>query len=140
MEYASAGKGNAALTTGIIGTVLGGIASAGGIGSLLGIGKTAEAEGDRPVTRYELSLFQAINEKNTEIATLKSQQYVDGALNGVQAQLAQQNTWNAVQQANFQTLQAQTMSLMGMTQRMIPGTYVINESGTAAASASGSGN
>jgi hypothetical protein len=139
MEYASAGKGNAALTTGIIGTVLGGIASAGGIGSLLGLGKAGESEGDRPVTRYEMSLMQAISEKNTEIAMLKAQQYTDGAMNGVQAQIAQQNTWNAVQQANFQTLQAQTMSLMGMTQRMIPGTRVLNEAQTASAS-TGTGN
>lgn len=139
MEYASAGKGNAALTTGIIGTVLGGIASAGGIGSLLGLGKTNESEGDRPVTRYEMSLMQAISEKNTEIAMLKAQQYTDGAMNGVQAQIAQQNTWNAVQQANFQTLQAQTMSLMGMTQRMIPGTRVLNETQTTSAS-TGAGN
>lgn len=139
MEYASAGKGNAALTTGIIGTVLGGIASAGGIGSLLGLGKTNESEGDRPVTRYEMSLMQALSEKNTEIAMLKAQQYTDGAMNGVQAQIAQQNTWNAVQQANFQTLQAQTMSLMGMTQRMIPGTRVLNETQAASAS-TGSGN
>ena len=139
MEYASAGKGNAALTTGIIGTVLGGIASAGGIGSLLGLGKTNESEGDRPVTRYEMSLMQAISEKNTEIAMLKAQQYTDGAMNGVQAQIAQQNTWNAVQQANFQTLQAQTMSLMGMTQRMIPGTRVLNEAQTASAT-TGTGN
>ncbi len=139
MEYASAGKGNAALTTGIIGTVLGGIASAGGIGSLLGLGKTNESEGDRPVTRYEMSLMQAISEKNTEIAMLKAQQYTDGAMNGVQAQIAQQNTWNAVQQANFQTLQAQPMSLMGMTQRMIPGTRVLNETQTASAS-TGAGN
>ena len=139
MEYASAGKGNAALTTGIIGTVLGGIASAGGIGSLLGLGKTNESEGDRPVTRYEMSLMQAINEKNTEIAMLKAQQYTDGAMSGVQAQIAQQNTWNAVQQANFQTLQAQTMSLMGMTQRMIPGTRVLSETQSASTS-TGSGN
>lgn len=139
MEYASAGKGNAALTTGIIGTVLGGIASAGGIGSLLGLGKTNESEGDRPVTRYEMSLMQALSEKNTEIAMLKAQQYTDGAMNGVQAQIAQQNAWNAVQQANFQTLQAQTMSLMGMTQRMIPGTRVLSESQAASAS-TGSGN
>lgn len=139
MEYASAGKGNAALTTGIIGTVLGGIASAGGIGSLLGLGKANESEGDRPVTRYEMSLMQAISEKNTEIAMLKAQQYTDGAMNGVQAQIAQQNTWNAVQQANFQTLQAQTMSLMGMTQRMIPGTRVLNETQAASAS-TGAGN
>jgi len=139
MEYASVGKGNAALTTGIIGTVLGGIASAGGIGSLLGLGKTNESEGDRPVTRYEMSLMQAISEKNTEIAMLKAQQYTDGAMNGVQAQIAQQNTWNAVQQANFQTLQAQTMSLMGMTQRMIPGTRVLNETQAASAS-TGAGN
>ena len=42
MEYATNAKANAALTTGIIGTSLGAIASAGGIGAILGIGKPKE--------------------------------------------------------------------------------------------------
>ncbi|MBR0098972.1 MAG: hypothetical protein IJP90_04580, partial [Treponema sp.] len=92
MEYASNAKANAALTTGIIGTVLGGIASAGGIGAILGLGRPNPAnmpEGDRPVTRYEMGLIQENNRKDTEIAILKSQQYTDRAMVGVQAQFAQ---------------------------------------------------
>lgn len=62
MEYASNGKANAALTTGIIGTSLGAIASAGGIGAILGVGKP-HSDSDRPVTRYEMELIQANNAK-----------------------------------------------------------------------------
>ena len=82
-EYASNSKGNAALTTGIIGTALGGINALGGIGALSGIfgGNRQQAPvqappppfppfgpfplepGDRPVTRYEMGLWQRINEQ-----------------------------------------------------------------------------
>lgn len=37
MEYASKAVGNAGLTTGIIGTALGAMASAGGVAGLLGV-------------------------------------------------------------------------------------------------------
>lgn len=82
-EYASNSKGNAALTTGIIGTALGGINALGGIGALSGIfggnrqqapvqappppfppfGPFPPEPGDRPVTRYEMGLWQRINEQ-----------------------------------------------------------------------------
>jgi hypothetical protein len=116
MEYASNAKANAALTTGIIGTSLGAIASAGGIGAILGIGKPHD-EGDRPVTRYEMGLIQTNNAKDNEITLLKAQQYTDRAMAGVQAQIGQQVAWNAVQGNNIKALQAQ---LAGITQLVVP--------------------
>lgn len=80
-EYASNAKGNAALTTGIIGTALGGINAIGGLGALGGLfgnnrqqqaapvpppppfGPFSPEPGDRPVTRYEMGLWQRINEQ-----------------------------------------------------------------------------
>ena len=145
MEYASNAKANAALTTGIIGTALGGIASAGGIGAILGLGHQNPAnlaEGDRPVTRYEMGLIQENNRKDNEIAMLKAQQYTDRAMAGVQMQFAQQTAWNAVQGANIQTMQNQLASI---TKFMVPISAIVPEPLTAttvektAATSTGSG-
>lgn len=142
MEYASNAKANAALTTGIIGTALGGIASAGGIGAILGLGHQNLPEGDRPVTRYEMGLIQENNRKDNEIAMLKAQQYTDRAMAGVQMQFAQQTAWNAVQGANIQTMQNQLASI---TKFMVPISAIVPEPLTAttvektAAASTGSG-
>lgn len=124
MEYASNAKANAALTTGIIGTSLGAIASAGGIANILGIkpGVTnnSTSDGDRPVTRYEMGLIQMSNNKDNEITLLKSQQYTDKAMFGVQAQLGQQTAWNATQQANLGFLQAQVNDALSISKRFVP--------------------
>jgi len=124
MEYASNAKANAALTTGIIGTSLGAIASAGGIANILGIkpGMTnsSTSDGDRPVTRYEMGLIQMSNNKDNEITLLKSQQYTDKAMFGVQAQLGQQTAWNATQQANLGFLQAQVNDALSISKRFVP--------------------
>ena len=126
MEYASNGKANAALTTGIIGSVLGGVASVGGIGAILGVGRNPNPAnmqpGDRPVTRYEMELIQANNAKDNEISLLKAQQYTDRAMVGVQAQFAQQIAINAVQGNNIQTLQNQ---LAGITKIVVPNDSVM---------------
>lgn len=128
MEYASNAKANAALTTGIIGTTLGAMASAGGLGAILGIGRNPNPanmpEGDRPVTRYEMGLIQANNAKDNEITLLKSQQYTDRAMAGVQMQFAQQTAWNAVQGVNIQTLQNQLASI---TKFMVPISAIVPE-------------
>lgn len=124
MEYASNAKANAALTTGIIGTSLGAIASAGGIANILGIkpgvGNNSTSDGDRPVTRYEMGLIQLSNNKDNEITLLKSQQYTDKAMFGVQAQLGQQTAWNATQQANLGFLQAQVNDALSISKRFVP--------------------
>lgn len=124
MEYASNAKANAALTTGIIGTSLGAIASAGGIANILGIkpntNGNSTSDGDRPVTRYEMGLIQMSNNKDNEITLLKSQQYTDKAMFGVQAQLGQQTAWNATQQANLGFLQAQVNDALSISRRFVP--------------------
>ena len=126
MEYASNGKANAALTTGIIGTALGGLASAGGIAGILGVKPNGASSdpGDRPVTRYEMSLIQASNAKDNEITLLKSQQYTDKAMFGVQAQFGQQTAWNASQQANLGFLQRQVDDALSISRRFVPNANV----------------
>ena len=86
MEYASNGKANAALTTGIIGTAGFGAQL---LGNLLGGGwggwganpaAAAVAAGcseNTPVTRYELDREQQLAAKDAEIALLKANTYND---------------------------------------------------------------
>lgn len=84
MEYASNGKANAALTTGIIGTAGVGL---GLLGNLLGggwngwgVNPAAVAAGcseNMPVTRYELDREQKLAAKDSEIAMLKANTYND---------------------------------------------------------------
>lgn len=84
MEYASNGKANAALTTGIIGTAGVGL---GLLGNLLGGGcgmnpaatmaAGAACSENTPVTRYELDREQQLAAKDSEIALLKANTYND---------------------------------------------------------------
>lgn len=105
MEYTSKGVGNAALTTGIIGTTLGVLDGMGGIAGLLGDRKPPADPGDRPVTRYEMGLIRESISKDNEITLLKAQQYTDGINAAVQGQIAGQNAWNAAQAVNIQNIQ-----------------------------------
>ena len=118
MEYASKGVSGTALGLGIAGTALGILDGLGGLGALLG-GK-ATAEGDRPVTRYEMGLYQTITARDTEIATLKAAQYTDRAAAGLQAQIGQQAVYNATVTANLGCLQGQIAQLQAMTRLVIP--------------------
>lgn len=124
MEYASKSVGNAALTTGIIGTALGVLDGFGGIANLFGPRQPMDP-GDRPVTRHEMDLYQQINAANAEIASLKGQKYTDVVANGLQQQLSTQAVWNATQAANLQCLQGQVAQLQGMTKLVIPNDSVM---------------
>lgn len=116
-EYTKRGVGNAALTTGIIGTTLGALNSAGGLLSgLTGTGRTGCCEGDHPVSRYEMGLEQANAAKDSEIALLKANiygdqkllevyKYFDGKLEGVNTRLAEQAVINQANKDSFQILQ-----------------------------------
>ena len=138
MEYTSKGVGNAALTTGIIGTALGAMSSAGGLAGILGVGPRGSGDpGDRPVTRYEMGLFQQINEKNDEIALLKANQYSDNKDLVLQAQINQQAVWNAAAMANIGNINQQVQQLFGMTKLMIPESLVSPFPVTASSSGSG---
>lgn len=114
-EYASNAKGNAALTTGIIGTSLGALAAAGGLTGLLGVRPPMGGgdPGDRPVTRYELGLVQ-------ENTLLKANQYSDQRANGLQAQISQQAVWNATQEGIIRCQAQQLAQLYSMTRLTIP--------------------
>lgn len=122
MEYTSRAVGNAALTTGIIGTSLGALSGAGGLAGLFGLGpRPAPADpGDKPVTRYEMGLYKEISEKNDEIVLLKANQYADNKDAGLQAQISQQAVWNATAGATMGCLAQQIQQLQGMTKLMIP--------------------
>lgn len=118
-EYASNAKGNAALTTGIIGTSLGAIAAAGGLGGILGFGSRPDP-GDRPVTRYEMELHQQINARDNEITALRANSYTDRRAAELQREIDGQGAVNAAVTATLQNQQGQINQLLGMTKTVVP--------------------
>lgn len=120
VQYASNGKANAALTTGIIGTSLGAIASMGGLAGLLGIAPQNSDPNEKPVTRYEMGLIRDTLAKDTEIAALKGQLYTDNKIAGVQAEISAQAVWNATQEGVVRMQAAQLAQLYSMTKLVIP--------------------
>ena len=125
VQYATNGKANAALTTGIIGTSLGAIASMGGLAGLLGINPQNNSDpNEKPVTRYEMSLIRDALAKDAEIAALKGQLYTDGRIAGVQAEISAQAVWNATQEGIIRCQQERLAQLFGMTRLTIPNANV----------------
>jgi hypothetical protein len=118
MEYASKGVAGTGLGLGIAGTALGLLDMAGGLTGLLGNRSTDP--GDKPVTRYEMGLFQQINDKNIEISSLKSDRYTDAVAAGLQQQISGQLAWNATQNATLGALQGQISQLQSMTRIVVP--------------------
>lgn len=103
----------------IAGTALGVLDAIGGISGLLG-GNRSTDPGDKPVTRYEMGLFQQINAKDIEISELRSNRYTDGVANGLQQQISGQLAWNATQNATLGALQGQIAQLQSMTRIVVP--------------------
>lgn len=127
-EFASLGKGNAALTTGIIGTSLGAINS-GLLGNLFGGGNCCSE--NMGVSRYELGMEKELAAKDSEIGLLKSNihtdgkilelyQYVDGRMRGIEGQIAQQAVVNAQVTANISCMQGNIATLMALTKTVVP--------------------
>lgn len=134
-EFASNGKGNAALTTGIIGTSIGGLLALGS--GLLNGGGIAMRNGygccneDHFVNRYEA-------QKNAEIATLQMEnsilksdkytdeksielyKYVDGRFREFEQAIAQQAVYNATNTSTIACLQNQVACLQSLTKVVIP--------------------
>ena len=128
MDYTSIGKGNAALTTGIIGTSLGALNS-GLLGNLFG-GNCGCSE-NMAVSRYELGMEKELAAKDSEIGLLKSTihtdgkilelyQYVDGRLRGIEGQIAQQAVVNSQITANISCMQGNIATLMALTKTVVP--------------------
>ena len=132
-EYASNAKGNAALTTGIIGTSLGAIGSGVlGNGGALGGFFGGYGNGDNAtVNRYEMNLVRENDQLRTQVSLrdaniytdqklLELYAYVNGKLEGVNAQLCQQNVVNAQITANISCMQQMINTLSALTKTVIP--------------------
>lgn len=136
-EFASNGKGNAALTTGIIGTSLGGLLALGN-GLLGGLGRTGCCNEDHFVNRYEMQKDQEIARLETENSLLRSNtyadqknlelyKYVDGRFREFEQAIAQQAVYNATNTSTIACLQNQVACLQSLTKLVIPGTSVCPE-------------
>lgn len=129
MNFASNGKANAALTTGIIGTSLAALGTGLFNGGLFGGGNCCSD--NTAVNRYELNTQKDLIAKDAEIAYLKGRdaaktdslalyQYVDGRLRGIEAQISQQAVVNAQISANISCMQQSIATLNGLTKTVIP--------------------
>ena len=83
------------------------------------------------VSRYELSQEQKIADLQTQVALrdantyvdgkiLEMYKYVDGRLNGVEAQICQQSVVNAQVAANLGCMQNTIATLQGLTKVIVP--------------------
>ena len=130
MEYASNGKANAALTTGIIGTAGVGL---GLLGNLIGGGwgcNQAACSENTPVTRYELDRENALAAKDSEIALLKANTYndqkmlemyayIDGQFKDVRKTLCDQAVHNQRTEDSFTLARQDIASVKSELQREI---------------------
>lgn len=116
VQYATKGRADAALTTGIIGTVGTGLGLLSGGNGLFGCGN---------------NMSNVIAEKDMEIAYLRSRdaaksdtldlyKYVDERFGRVEAQLANQAVVNAQITANLSCMQQTISTLSGLTKTVIP--------------------
>lgn len=118
-------KANAGLTTGIIGTSLGAIASAGGIGALLGFAPHPPMPPeDRPVTRYELGLVTENQNLKNEITLLRANKHTDETAFALQRQVDGQLAVNAAMQGALNCQQNQINQLMSITRLVVPNANV----------------
>jgi hypothetical protein len=115
-NYASNGKANAALTTGIIGTSGFGLSllnSMGGLGGLFGGGKSCCSE-DHMINRYEAAQAARIAELETEVKlrdantyadqkTLELYKYFDGENKEIRATICEMKAQQGVINANLTT-------------------------------------
>ena len=136
-EFASNGKGNAALTTGIIGTSLGGLLALGN-GLLGGLGRSACCNEDHFVNRYEMEKEKEIAKLETENSLLRSNIYTDQKLADLyerldskirvnEAAINQQAVYNATNNGTLACMQQQIACLQALTKVVIPATSVCPE-------------
>ena len=136
-EFASNGKGNAALTTGIIGTSLGGLLALGN-GMLNGLGRSSCCNEDHFVNRYEMEKEKEIatlqmensilkSDKYTDEKSIEMYKYVDGRFREFEQAIAQQAVYNATNTSTIACLQNQVACLQALTKVVIPATSVCPE-------------
>lgn len=142
MEYASRGVANAGLATGIVGATGTALNLLGGnLGGLFG--NNCNCSENMMVNRYELAQEQKIADLQTQVALrdantyvdgkiLEMYKYVDGRLNGVEAQICQQNVYNATNTAALNCINGQIAQLMGLTKLVVPATNICPQPTTTA--------
>lgn len=132
-KYASNAKGNTAVTLGAVG--LGAALLNGGLNGLLGVNNNCGCSEDHYVNRYEATQAARIAELETEVKLRDSNiytdgkilslyQYVDGKIANLEAQICQQNVYNATNTATINCLAGQIAQLQGLTKLVIPNTSV----------------
>ena len=132
-EFASNGKANAALTTGIIGTAGVGMSLLnGGLGNLFGgFGCNNGGAGNALVNRYEASQQARIAELETEVKLRdanfytigemgKLRDYVDGRFSAIEHELCDQRVYNATNTMAISCVQGQIAELLALTKRVVP--------------------
>ena len=139
-EFASNGKANAGLATGIIGTSIGGLLALGsgllnGNGFAMRNGCCAE---DHLINRYDLQKEQDIAKLETENSLLRANIYTDQKLADLyerldskirvnEAAINQQAVYNATNNATLACMQQQIACLQALTKVVIPATSVCPE-------------
>lgn len=141
MNYASNGKANAGLATGIIGTTLGVLNGAGGLLGMMGnnCGCAGACSENQWVNRYEMTMAQELAAKDGEIALLKADKYTDQkiveAYKDLQGQInalkedqnainMNQAVYNGTNTATISCLQQQVAALQGLTKLVVPNSSV----------------
>ena len=164
-EFANKGVAGAGLGLGIAGTALGLLN--GGIPGLLGgkastgndmalaammsncaMGARTGCSEDHLVDRYSLAQEQRISELQSQLAlrdsnlyqdqkTLELYKYIDGKIEGINAQLCSQAVINAQLTANISCMQGQIAVLNGLTKTVIPITNVCPQPAVATTTTAG---
>ena len=139
VRYATNGKANAGLATGIIGTALGALNGMGGNGLLGGLfGGNNGVVYDNAVNRFELCQEQRIAELETEVKLRDANTYTDQKLlevykhfdhkiEHINGKLCEQAVWNTAQTGTISCMAQQIAALNGLTKLVIPGTSICPE-------------
>lgn len=136
-EYASKGVAGTGLGLGIAGTALGVLGGLVGLGGAAPAMRYASSE-DEPVNRYEASQSARIAELETEVKLrdantytdqklLDLYKYVDGRFTGIEAQIGQQNVYNATNTAAIACINSQIAQLQSLTKTVIPTSSICPE-------------
>ena len=130
-KYGSKGVAGAGLGLGIAGTALGLLN--GGLGNVFGT--NCGCSDGHMVNRYEASQAARIAELETEVKLrdanvytdskmLELYKYFEGKVSGIEAQICQQNVYNATNTAAIGCIQGQIAQLMSLTKVVVPNTSI----------------
>jgi hypothetical protein len=133
-KYASKGVAGSGLGLGIAGTALG-LLNGNGLAGLFGNNCNNCCSENNLINRYEAQQSARIAELETEVKLrdantytdnkiLSLYQYIDGKISGVEAQICQQNVYNATNTATINCIANQVAQLQGLTKLVIPNSSV----------------